>query len=364
MTIPPLDASESDSELLARYVVGALTPAQRSELEGRLAREPQLKAELAALRELWEQSRTALRAEVTREEVDAGWARLEGALHARQAPRSRTGSAPVRSGRFRSVAAPTRRPALLAASVVVALAGGFLWRELAPRSEAEATVVREYRASPASALTVAFGDGSRVVLSPGSRLTAPLRFEASAREVTLDGRGYFEVAEDQERPFEVRSGALLTRVLGTEFEVAAYADAGEVQVTVRSGRVEVRSIAETGAPARLVGPRERATVRGTSVSVERGVDVDALTGWTAGRLDFDAVPLRRVVPELERWFQVEIDILDPALADRRLTASFRNESLDDALRSVAILVEAEVRRVGNRVEFSTPRSPTPINQAR
>ena len=253
---------------------------------------------------------------------------------------------------------------MLAASVVLAVAGAYLWRERAPRSEAEAAVVREYLAAPASALTLAFGDGSRAVLSPGSRLTAPLRFAPGAREVTLDGRAYFEVAPDAERAFEVRSGALVTRVLGTEFEVDAYRDAADVQVTVRSGRVSVRPLADSGAPAQVVGPRERVTVRGSAVRVERGVDVDALTGWTDGRLDFDAVPLRRVVPELERWFQVRIELSDPALGDRRLTASFRNESLDETLRSVATLVEADVRRVGSRVEFSTPRSPAPIDRSR
>src|SRR5690606_4549797 len=65
-------------------------------------------------------------------------------------------------------------------------------------------------------------DGSTVLLNTGSTLDFPEAFDAQTREVRLSGEAFFNIREDQARPFVVHTGALKTTVLGTSFNVKAY----------------------------------------------------------------------------------------------------------------------------------------------
>jgi ferric-dicitrate binding protein FerR (iron transport regulator) len=200
-------------------------------------------------------------------------------------------------------------------------------------------------------------DGSRAVLAPGSRLTETDPAAGASRSVRLDGRAYFEVLPDPARPFRVEAGGTVTRVLGTKFDVRAYAGTSATEVVVRSGRVAVRPASLPEAGAHPLSPGERATLGADgSVVIESGVDVDALIGWTSGTLAFRGTPLRDVVPELEGWFDLEIRLADSALGGRRITATFDGEPRDVVLGAVAELVDARVDRDGRRVVFTPFRS--------
>jgi transmembrane sensor len=228
---------------------------------------------------------------------------------------------------------------------------------LKPAKSLPAVTVREYTASDGERVTLALDDGSRVVLAPGSRIRVPAPFAAESRDVWLDGRAYFQVAHDPSHPFAVHSAGAVARVLGTEFDVRAYPDAGPIQVVVRSGRVAVRAESSPESEARVLVRGDRGVVQADGeVRVESGSNVDDLLGWTQGTLAFHGTPLGEAVPELNRWFDVRIRIDDPRLNGRRITATFRDESLDLVLTTVAELVEAQVRRTGKDVVFTSSRT--------
>ncbi len=93
--------------------------------------------------------------------------------------------------------------------------------------------------------TVELRDGSQVTLGADSRLTIPADFGGTTRTVTLDGEAYFVVTPDARRPFDVRSGFAVTRVLGTRFGVLGRSDRDAVEVIVASGKVALRRMADT-----------------------------------------------------------------------------------------------------------------------
>jgi transmembrane sensor len=339
-----------DWELLASYVAGQVAPNERSAVEARLKVDPGFRASLKEARLVWERAGSALDTPVVPSELERAWSRLAADMDAAER------AIPLRA-RGRNV--PRWRSAALAASVLLVLGLGFAW--FAPRVFSPAGVaggpVREFVAPYGQRLSVRLADGSRVLLAPGSELHVPKRFGSTSREVLLEGRAYFEVVSDSTRPFLVRAGNAVTRVLGTEFGVRAYPGAVTAEVVVRSGRVAVRPSFASTSSARVLIRGDRGVV-GTAgeVQVESGVDVDALLAWTAGDLSFRSTPLRDVAPELERWFDVEIEVTDPALGDRRITATFEQEPLDTVLRIVAELVDARVEREGRHVVFSPRRS--------
>jgi transmembrane sensor len=187
------------------------------------------------------------------------------------------------------------------------------------------------------------GDGSRIVLGPESRVRLPARFPPDLRAVQLEGAAYFEVAPDPGRPFEVRAGGTLTRVLGTRFVVRAYAGDPGVEVGVAEGRVSVRSAASPEAePLEL---RENQVARVDSVGNARVLQETGLApllGWLSGRLVFRDRPLHEIARELERWYGIEIRIDDPGLAARRLTLSFKDASLKEVLEVIAAALRADL----------------------
>src|SRR5688572_8121606 len=83
-------------------------------------------------------------------------------------------------------------------------------------------------------------DGSNVTLEPQSSIKFLSDFNKPvAREIYLDGEGFFEVARNEQRPFLVHANKITTKVLGTSFIVKAFPQDKNVTVVVKTGKVSV-----------------------------------------------------------------------------------------------------------------------------
>lgn len=82
-------------------------------------------------------------------------------------------------------------------------------------------------------------DGTEVTLNSASSLRYPATFDGQLREVHLEGEGYFKVAKDKAHPFVVRLvSSASVKVLGTSFNVKAYAEDDDITVCLDEGKVE------------------------------------------------------------------------------------------------------------------------------
>src|SRR5690606_18295116 len=79
-------------------------------------------------------------------------------------------------------------------------------------------------------------DGTKVWLNAASTLKYPSRFSENERIVELVGEAYFDVAK-AETPFRVMSKGQRVEVLGTRFNISAYADDPEIKTTLVEGKV-------------------------------------------------------------------------------------------------------------------------------
>ncbi|NUQ19981.1 MAG: DUF4974 domain-containing protein [Gemmatimonadaceae bacterium] len=187
-------------------------------------------------------------------------------------------------------------------------------------------------------------DGTRVVLGAASTLRYSATFGA-AREVVLDGEGYFEVVHDPRHPFRVRAGDAVAEDIGTAFGVRAYPRDGTVRVVVATGAVALHSARDSSAPRAMLRPGQRGALRRgeTRVAVD-SAELSSALAWLRGALAFDDAPLPEVVAELERWYDVRIRIGDSTLATRRLTASFPSATLADVLAALAPALDLRYAR--------------------
>src|SRR5690606_34175743 len=103
---------------------------------------------------------------------------------------------------------------------------------------------------------VVLPDGSKVWLNAASSLRFPAAFDGSMRQVELRGEAYFEVAPDKSRIFQVVTRDQTVQVLGTHFNINAYADEPSVNTTLLEGSVRI-SDSKTNT-SQLLKPGEQA----------------------------------------------------------------------------------------------------------
>ncbi|WP_317505115.1 FecR family protein [Flavitalea sp. BT771] len=141
---------------------------------------------------------------------------------------------------------------------------------------------------------VTLSDGTKVWLNAGSSMRFPTRFSENQRKVEITGEVYFEVAQNATRPFMVSAGKEVIKVLGTHFNVNAYADEQMVKTTLLEGSVKINDKA-------ILQPGEQ--YGGGIISK---VDADASVAWVYGYFQFEHADIRTVMRQLSRWYDVEV----------------------------------------------------------
>lgn len=175
---------------------------------------------------------------------------------------------------------------------------------------------------------VTLPDGSKVWLNAGSTLKYPSRFTAGERLVEVAGEGYFSVVRDESKPFKVVSRGQQIEVLGTEFNISAYADESSTRTTLVNGSVRVAPTAGSPVPIR---PGEQATVRGAQLDV-RQVDIANATAWKSGRFSFDSKSFDQIMNEMARWYNLTVEYEGGIPSDRFIGDAFRTDKLSTVLR--------------------------------
>ena len=157
-------------------------------------------------------------------------------------------------------------------------------------------------------------DGTLVYLNSMTKVRFPERFSEKCREVEVCGEAFFEVTKNKDVPFIVKTGAYEITVLGTKFNVTAYADEHMITTTLVEGAVSIsgKCIGE----ARTLRPNEQLVLDQTSGGVEvRKVDVNYYTAWKDGMFRFRDVRLEEIMRVVERWYDMTVVYEDESVKD-------------------------------------------------
>jgi transmembrane sensor len=149
---------------------------------------------------------------------------------------------------------------------------------------------------------VVLPDGSHVWVGAASSLRFPAAFTGTERSVELDGEAYFEITADAAHPFVVHTSKTAIRVLGTSFNIKAYARERYERTTLVSGAVKVSTV--NNAVSKVLQPGQQA-VTGTDIQLQTA-DMDAVLAWKKGLFIFRSEPLSGILDELSRWYNVII----------------------------------------------------------
>lgn len=231
-------------------------------------------------------------------------------------------------------------PAAAAAIIVVMLAIGiFFHYDKASKEEvvSNATIHQNKNGSLSSQKEnrlIFLPDGSKVILSAGSRLNYPSSFDGKkTREVYLEGQAFFDIQHNDKKSFIVHTGNLQTVVLGTAFNIKAIPGDREITVSVLRGKVKVAN--RNKLLGIIIPDQEIKYSRQRDNAELKSVKDHHYLDWKSADLLLDNVTIAEAAKVLEEEYKVTIDINDPSVSSQRFTATFpRNGNLEEALKSI------------------------------
>lgn len=163
-------------------------------------------------------------------------------------------------------------------------------------------------------------DGTKVWLNSRSKLKFPDRFQKDARNVELDGEGYFEVTHKEEAPFTVHTSRYDVKVLGTEFNVKAYNSKNQFEASLLKGSVEVSNMNKS----QVVRLRPDEQVISDGSQLIRSVILDKnYFRWKEGLLCLDDESIGSLIEKLELYYDVNIVVQKPSLMKYHYSGKFR-----------------------------------------
>lgn len=186
---------------------------------------------------------------------------------------------------------------------------------------------------------ITLSDSTKVWLNAESELKYPLVFLRDKRTVELKGEAFFEVAPNQNIPFQVVSGDQIIEVLGTSFNVSSYQDDTEVVTTLIEGKVKVNQ--NFGDKKSIIlSPNEQSILNKETLKIESfKIDPAHFTSWKSGKFYFRQQKLKDITKVLSRWYDVEIFFIDSASENKRFTGRFKRYENFDHVRSIIELTE-------------------------
>lgn len=195
-------------------------------------------------------------------------------------------------------------------------------------------------------------DGSVIRLNSGSDITYNYDTKKKIREVQFQGEGFFDVAKS-EKPFVVKmTNGLEIKVLGTSFNLQAYADDQMVKVSLVEGSIEM-SHKENHI---LMEAGDMAAFNKTTNKLAPAEGLLSHSyGWFENKLYMDDMPLAEVCKYLERWYNVEITLQSGLGENIRYNGVIKEESITDVMEALSRLSDIRYTVKGRNISITSKK---------
>lgn len=199
---------------------------------------------------------------------------------------------------------------------------------------------------------VVLPDGSKVELNSQSRIVYNNDNKLSQRRVSLIGEAHFKVTKNPEKPFVVSTEFFDVEVLGTTFNVKTYKSDDIQVVSLLEGKVKLTTCHSGNFKSIYLTPNQKAIYnkRTGELSV-KATDNTSETAWMKGILAFRSESLYNIKLELERKYDVHIQMDCPSIENDPFTGSFDNKTLTEVLNNLKIHYGLNYAINGNKVQI-------------
>lgn len=205
----------------------------------------------------------------------------------------------------------------------------YMWNSL--QQDLSANIMNTLYTPAGQRAQLVLQDGTEVWLNAKSKLVYPAQFVGEERRVTVEGEAFFNVAKNPSKPFIVSTQDVDMKVLGTQFNVYCYPDAGYIQTSLLEGSVKV-FFPDKENEGVILKPDQQVTVSQGEMHVSP-INLEDHFLWREGIYAFENEPLIDILKKMELYYDVRIVVKDASLFNDTYTGKFRQrDSLDDVFR--------------------------------
>lgn len=182
---------------------------------------------------------------------------------------------------------------------------------------------------PGQRINLILSDNTNLWLNANTTFRYPTEFAKENRTVFLNGEAYFEVTKNEKKPFIVKTGHGDIHVTGTTFNVEAYSKFNSFETSLFEGGVD---ICKNESKLVTLLPNQKSILVDNKLLVSKITDCDQYL-WRDGLIAFKSKELEEILLTLEKYFDVDIQILTDKLPQHTYTGKFRqSDGVDYALR--------------------------------
>ena len=195
-------------------------------------------------------------------------------------------------------------------------------------------------------ITCVLPDSSVVHLNSESQLDYPEYFSGNIRIVNLTGEAYFSVKHDKNRPFIVKTGNSQVTVTGTEFNIRNRNN--NTKIVVAKGSVNVLSLNSRKQENLKKGEMVQLDNSG-NITLPVQVNLKYYLAWRENKLAFKRTPLKEVMAEIERTYNVKSEFLNNSSKNRTITGIFETDSLERVLSVLSLTLDLNISQKGTKI---------------
>ncbi len=223
---------------------------------------------------------------------------------------------------------------------------GYWWYDRQSKSEMLTKTTLESQID-----TLVLSDGSTLVLAGNSEVSYPAVFKGENREVTFTkGQIFFRIERDEQHPFKIKMGHSEVEVLGTSFNLKRTGEL--IDLAVKTGKVMFTAYESGNSSTLIAGEAMTYNHHSQTIVPLNGQNANA---WMTKELIFVDTPLEEVCKQLSDYYGVEIRFNGRENSLKKFNATFKDESLEDALQVLRTAYKLKIANQNNHIiTLTTP----------
>jgi transmembrane sensor len=207
---------------------------------------------------------------------------------------------------------------------------------------------------------IVLNDGSYVILQPASKI-AWSQFDSTKREIHLEGEAFFQVSKDRARPFYVYTNELVTKVLGTSFDVRAFPNDNTIKVLVHTGKVTVYQRRKDGreqemakSNATIITPNQQVLFNRKQLNIVRSISaqpqvIAVSNNKSNEQTTFTDAPASTVFMAIQKAYGISVVFDEELMSHCSFTGVFTNETFFERISLVCKAIEATYEQADGQV---------------
>ncbi|MCP4272041.1 MAG: hypothetical protein GY781_08740 [Gammaproteobacteria bacterium] len=236
---------------------------------------------------------------------------------------------------------------------------------------------QHYQTNIGEKSTIMLVDGSEVILNTNSSIRT--HFTENERSLYLErGEIHVQVAHEKSRPFRVYVKDKMIQAVGTEFNLEIIDDQkielivteGKVLVSVRKTDTRVpvmkKQVSNTTKQSSVENKTTLAMAEGEKMIIGsikeviepiKAEEINVKLSWRGGNLIFRGESLENAITEIERYTQVEFEILDENLKQVRVAGLFKAGDVNGLLETLQQNFNVTHQKIGSDKILLSSKSP-------